>query len=91
MEQFLRGESIENAIEENIVLKNIYLRENLLWIFLLMGGYLKQSAKRVDEAAGKTCYLLTIPNQEVRVTYYVDRRELLCIENRKRETGNHEA
>ena len=69
MEQLLRGESIEKAIEENIVLKDIYLRENLLWSFLLMGGYLKQSAKRPDEAAGKTYYLLTVPNQEVRVTY----------------------
>jgi len=69
MEQLLRGESIEKTIEENIVLKDIYLRENLLWSFLLMGGYLKHSARRPDEAAGKTYYLLTIPNQEVRVTY----------------------
>jgi len=69
MEVLLRGESIEKPIDENIVLKDIYLRENLLWSFLLMGGYLKQSDKRSNEAAGKTYYLLTIPNQEVRVTY----------------------
>jgi len=69
MEQLLRGESIEKPIEENIVLKDIYHRENLLWSFLLMGGYLKQSSKKSDEDAGKTYYLLTIPNKEVRVTY----------------------
>jgi hypothetical protein len=87
MEQLLRGESIEKAIEENIVLKDIYLRENLLWSFLLMGGYLKQSAKRTDEAAGKTYYLLTIPNQEVRVTYtlIVENYFVSKIENEKLE------
>ena len=69
MEQLLRGESIEKAIEENIVLKDIYLRENLLWSFLLMGGYLRQSAKRTDDAVGKTYYRLSIPNKEVRVVY----------------------
>jgi hypothetical protein len=34
-----------------------------------MGGYLKQSGKRRDDAAGKVYYRLTIPNKEVRVTY----------------------
>jgi hypothetical protein len=87
MEQLLRGESIEKAIEENIVLKDIYLRENLLWSFLLMGGYLKHSARRPDEAAGKTYYLLTIPNQEVRVTYtlIVENYFASKIENEKLE------
>ena len=87
MEQLLRGESIEKAIEENIVLKDIYLRENLSWSFLLMGGYLKQSAKRPDEAAGKTYYLLSIPNQEVRVTYtmIVENYFAAKIENEKLE------
>ncbi len=69
MEQLLRGESIEKAIEENIVLKDIYLRENLLWSFLLMGGYLKPSAKRSDDDGERTFYRLSIPNKEVRVTY----------------------
>jgi hypothetical protein len=87
MEQLLRGESIEKAIEENIVLKDIYLRENLPWSFLLMGGYLKQHAKRPDEAAGKTYYLLTIPNLEVRVTYtlIVENYFASKIENEKLE------
>ena len=87
IEQLLRGENIEKAIEENIVLKDIYLRENLLWSFLLMGGYLKQTFQRVDEAGGKIYYLLTIPNKEVRVTYtlIVENYFTSKIENRRLE------
>ncbi len=69
LEQLLGGDAIEKAIEENIVLKDIPLRENLLWSFLLMGGYLKQSVPRKDESSGKTYYRLTIPNKEVRASY----------------------
>jgi hypothetical protein len=69
MELLLQGESIEKPIEENIVLKNIYQRDNLLWSFLLMGGYLKQSGKRLDDEGETTYFLLTIPNKEVRLTY----------------------
>ena len=69
LEQLIRGETIEKAIEKNIVLKDISLREDLLWSFLLMGGYLKQTAKRMDETTGKMYYTLAIPNMEVRMTY----------------------
>jgi hypothetical protein len=34
-----------------------------------MGGYLKQTGKRRDAAAGKMVYTLSIPNLEVRTTY----------------------
>ena len=71
MEVLIRGESIEKAIEEHIVLKNIPLRENLLWSFLLMGGYLKQTAGRLDRITGKMYYTLSIPNMEVK-TIYID-------------------
>jgi hypothetical protein len=69
LEQLIRGETIEKAIEENIVLKDVYTDEDLLWSFLLMGGYLKQTGKRRDAAAGKMVYTLSIPNLEVRTTY----------------------
>ncbi len=87
MEQLLRGESIEKVIEENIVFKDICLRDNLLWSFLLMGGYLKQSAKRPDDDGERTYYLLTIPNKEVRVTYkaIVENYFSSKIENKKLE------
>ena len=69
LEQLIRGESIEKPIDENIVLKNITQREDLLWSFLLMGGYLKQTNKRWDPGSGKFYYKLSIPNEEVRITY----------------------
>ncbi len=69
LEQLIRGESIEKIIDENIILKNIAHREDLLWSFLLMGGYLKQTAKRRHAASGKFFYTLSIPNEEVKTTY----------------------
>jgi hypothetical protein len=69
LEQLIRGESIEKAIDEDIVLKDVYTDEDFLWSFLLMGGYLKQTSMRRDEAAEKIYYTLSIPNKEVRSTY----------------------
>jgi hypothetical protein len=69
LELLIRGDSIEKAIEDNIILKDVYTDDDLLWSFLLMGGYLKQTYKRSDEAAGKMFYTLSIPNMEVRTTY----------------------
>jgi hypothetical protein len=69
LELLIRGETIKKAIEEHIVLKNIETDEDLLWSFLLMGGYLKQTAKKRDAASGKMRYTLSVPNLEVRTTY----------------------
>ncbi|UCH94912.1 MAG: AAA family ATPase [Candidatus Aminicenantes bacterium] len=87
LEQLIRGETIEKAIETNIVLKSIDTREDLLWSFLLMGGYLKQTAKRMDQTTGKMYYTLAIPNMEVRTIYIgiIDRYFTGKIENKKLE------
>jgi len=87
LEQLIRGESIEKAIDENILLKDVTLREDLLWSFLLMGGYLKQADERRDSASGKFFYTLSIPNEEVRTTYtgIIDRYFSTKIENKKLE------
>jgi hypothetical protein len=69
LEQLIRGETIEKAIDENIVLKHVATREDLLWSFLLMGGYLKQTPIRRDEISGKMYYTLLIPNMEVKTVY----------------------
>jgi len=87
LELLLQGESIEKIIDENIVLKDIFNREDLLWSFLLMGGYLKQTRLKRHETSGKILYSLSIPNLEVRTTYlqivenYFSRK----IENKKME------
>jgi hypothetical protein len=52
LEQLIRGEFIEKAIEEDIVLTDVTMDEDLLWSFLLMAGYLKHTGKKRDEAAG---------------------------------------
>ena len=69
LEQLIRGETIEKAIDENIVLKDVSLREDALWGFLLMGGYLKQTDERWDTAIKRFIYKLSVPNEEVMVTY----------------------
>jgi hypothetical protein len=87
LEQLIRGETIEKIVEENIVLKDIDSDEDSLWSFLLMGGYLKQTSKRMDEVMEKTYYSLSIPNKEVRSTYtrIVRRYFSTKIENKKLE------
>ncbi len=87
LELLIRGEPIEKPIEENIILKEISKREDLLWSLLLMGGYLKQTDKRRDAAAGKMVYTLSIPNLEVKTTYtrIVDNYFSTKIENEKLE------
>jgi hypothetical protein len=87
LEQLIRGETIEKAIEEDIVLKDIDADEDSLWSFLLMGGYLKQTRGRIDNVSEKTYYSLSIPNKEVRTTYtrIIGRYFSTKIENEKLE------
>ncbi|MDQ1350913.1 MAG: hypothetical protein QG657_1215 [Acidobacteriota bacterium] len=87
LEQLVQGQSVEKVIEEDIVLKDVFTRENLLWSFLLMGGYLKPSAKRRDDIADKVYYSLSIPNREVRITYtrIIESYFTSKIENKKLE------
>jgi hypothetical protein len=68
LELLVQGKSIEKAIEEDIILKDVHSRENLHWSFLLMGGYLKQIEKRTD-ASENIVYKLAIPNLEVKFFY----------------------
>jgi hypothetical protein len=87
LEQLIRGESIEKTIDENIVLKDISTDEDSLWSFLLMGGYLKQTARKMDPVSGQMNYTLSIPNNEVKYTYVkiVKRYFTGKIENKKLE------
>ncbi len=87
LEILIKGETIEKAIDENIVLKDVGIDEDLLWSFLLMGGYLKHTGKRSDAAADKMHYNLSIPNLEVKNTYIriVRRYFISKIENKRVE------
>ncbi|MCP5046395.1 MAG: AAA family ATPase, partial [bacterium] len=87
LEQLIRGETIEKAIDEDIVLKDVYSDDDLLWSFLLMGGYLKQTGERRDAATDKMVYTLSTPNLEVRTIYkrIIGRYFSTKIENEKLE------
>ncbi|MCP4133632.1 MAG: hypothetical protein GY754_21875 [bacterium] len=69
MDFLVRGESIKKPIDENIVFTDIEKKDDLIWSFLLFGGYLKQAQKHKDELESETFYSLQIPNKEVRSAY----------------------
>ncbi len=69
LESLIRGGSVEKPIEENIVFKQIERREDLLWSFLLFGGYLKSLSSRQEENTEKLYCRLAVPNREVRKVY----------------------
>ncbi|MDM8516685.1 AAA family ATPase [Desulfobacterales bacterium HSG16] len=60
----LEGKSVELPVYETIVLRDLDLRDDLLWSFLLFTGYLRP-VKHVDEEIWELC----IPNREVRMMY----------------------
>ncbi|MDM8530468.1 PD-(D/E)XK nuclease domain-containing protein [Anaerolineales bacterium HSG25] len=60
----LEGQSIIKPLYENIIMRDILRRDNLLWSFLLFSGYLKMVAQINDEA-----YRLELPNREIELIY----------------------
>ncbi|RMH77979.1 MAG: AAA family ATPase [Calditrichaeota bacterium] len=75
LESLIRGESIEKPVEENIVFPDLERREELLWSFLLFGGYLKYTHCYTEETAEQLRCRLAIPNREVRKIFidFIDR------------------
>jgi hypothetical protein len=67
LEGLIKGESIEKPVEENIVFAEIAQRDDLLWSFLLFGGYLKYVGK--SEQNKRWLFQLQIPNLEVGFIY----------------------
>ena len=68
LEQLIRGESIEKYIDDNIVMRDISTRDDLLWSFLLMSGYLKYTDYKMNDSQ-ELYYTLSIPNFEVKFIY----------------------
>jgi len=70
LESLINGEGVEKPIDENIVFSELEKKENVLWSFLLFGGYLKYETQRPDDVdPAKILCRLVIPNQEVRSAY----------------------
>ncbi len=68
LEQLIGGEVIEQEVTENVALREVEDRPDLLWSFLLFTGYLKVVRQRQDVEGSLRCEL-AIPNQEVRTVY----------------------
>ncbi len=69
MQSLLDGATIEKPVEENIIFRDLEKKDDLLWSFLLFGGYLKYVGQRMHNK--KTLLRLQIPNLEV--SYFYDR------------------
>jgi len=67
LEILVKGESIEEVVNENVVFKGIENNGELLWSFLLFSGYLKGSYSH--ERGEEKVYKLSIPNREVKYIY----------------------
>ncbi|QTA83100.1 AAA ATPase-like domain-containing protein [Desulfonema limicola] len=56
---------IEKPVYESIVMKDLDIRDDLLWSFLLFSGYLKYTGDKIQ----RKNYELKIPNEEVKIIY----------------------
>ncbi|MDM8537842.1 AAA family ATPase [Desulfobacterales bacterium HSG17] len=63
--QLLEGKIITKPVYDSIVMKELDIRDDLLWSFLVFSGYLKI----VEEKGWKNNYDLAMPNKEVRLIY----------------------
>ena len=67
-ETLLSGGSIEEPLEENVVMSEIRTSPDALWSLLVFTGYLKAEDAPADDL-GRLMYRLSIPNKEVRQVY----------------------
>jgi hypothetical protein len=65
LEALLTGGTVDKPIDENIVLRDISARSDVLWSFLLFTGYLKAVEHRLVE--GERWAMLAVPNTEVKI------------------------
>lgn len=64
----LKGETVIQEIDENMVFGNLKTNELAVWSLFLMSGYLKVTSFVIDDRGKKICHL-AIPNQELQTLY----------------------
>ena len=69
LETLLAGGVVEQAIEENTVLRDLAGNATALWSFLLFSGYLRTVAHLNPDAVAKPIWQFTIPNKEVTLVF----------------------
>ena len=67
MEMLLRGEEVRREVAINIVYPQIRTNPDVVWSFLLHGGYLKADERQ--QVHTSITHRLSIPNLEVTVVY----------------------
>ena len=67
MERLLKGEEVRREVAINIVYPQIRTRPDVVWSFLLHGGYLKADERQ--QVHTSITHRLSIPNLEVTVVY----------------------
>ena len=67
MERLLKGEEVRREVAVNIVYPQIRTRPDVVWSFLLHGGYLKADERQ--QVHTSITHRLSIPNLEVTVVY----------------------
>ena len=81
--QLLENKTITKPIYENIVIRDLEKRDDLVWSFMLFSGYLTYTGER----SRKKFYELKIPNEEVKLIYedFVDQWFAEKVESNKLE------
>jgi len=64
LEELLAGRSVTKTIDDNIVLRDLDLKEDAVWSLLLASGYVTAQSWQLDEH-GDTVAELVIPNHEL--------------------------
>ena len=67
IERLLKGEEVRREVMINIAYPQIRTRQDVVWSFLLHGGYLNASERRQHDTFQD--FRLDIPNREVRYSY----------------------
>lgn len=68
-ENLLRGNSIKTQIDEQIIYEQLLEKESAIWSLFLASGYLKVEETEFQKHTGRTFYLLSLTNREVRIMF----------------------
>ncbi|MBI4606319.1 MAG: AAA family ATPase [Planctomycetes bacterium] len=69
VEALLRGESIEKPLDEHTVFRDLELKSEAVFSFLVMAGYLRADELVRVEEDGPEWWKLSVPNREVSTAY----------------------
>ncbi len=68
-ENLLLGKEFRTQIDEQIIYDELPERESAIWSLFLASGYLKVDQTEFQERTGRTFYLLSLTNREVRIMF----------------------